>query len=240
MKEKEALVKAEKKQKKAKKTKDITVKANKKGRHVMRLMNFLRLLFPLYKIVKPFQLYGNKRVQDGPLVYVCNHYAMLDPVYPMATTREGIHFIAKKELFEAPVVGWLLRRLKGISANRDGNDVRVLLDSFKCLKNGEKICIFPEGTRNRTGEVLAPFEHGASAIAIKAKIAVLPMMIYNKPRYFRKTHVLVGEPFELDEYYGKKLTEADYKEADEKIRGAMLSMYEEHKTFLESKGKKAK
>ncbi len=236
--EEKQTIEGNEKPKKTKKKKDITVKANKKGRHVMKLMNFLRLLFPFYRLVKPFRLYGHKKVQDGPLVYVCNHYAMLDPVYPMATTWEGIHFIAKRQLFEAPVVGWLLRRLKGISANRDGNDVRVLLDSFKCLKNGEKICIFPEGTRNKTGEVLAPFEHGAAAIAIKAKVPVLPMLIYNKPRYFRRTHVIVGAPFELSEYYGRKLTEADYKEADERLRNVLLSLHAEHKAFLESKKKK--
>ncbi len=237
MEEKQSLALAEK-TKKTKKKKDITVKANKKGKHVMGWMNFIRCLFPFYKIFKPFRLYGNKKVADGACLYVCNHYAMLDPVYPMATTWEGIHFIAKKELFEAPVVGWLLRRLKGISANRDGNDVRVLLDSFKCLKNGEKICIFPEGTRNKKGTELEPFEHGASAIAIKAKVPVVPMMIYKKARIFRTAHILVGEPFEFTEYYGRRLTEADYAEADEKLRATMLELRRKHTEFLESKKKK--
>ncbi len=223
-----------------KKKKDITVKANKKGKHVMKMLNFLRIVaLPFYRLVRPFRLYGNKKVKDGACVYVCNHYTMSDPAYPIATTWEGIHFIAKKELFEAPIVGWFLRRLKGISANRDGNDVRVLLDSFKCLKNGEKICIFPEGTRNKTTAELAPFEHGASAIAIKAKVPVVPMMIYKKPRVFRKTHVIVGEPFEFSEYYDRKLTEADYAEADEKLRAIMLKLRSDHTEYLQAK-KRAK
>ncbi len=227
------------KQQKAKK-KDITTRVNRKGRHTMPLMGFIRIFcIPFFWLVRPFRIYGNKKVADGACVYVGNHYTMLDPVYPMKTTKEGIHYIAKRELFEAPVVGWVLRRLKGISANRDGNDVRVLLDSFKCLKNGEKICIFPEGTRNKSGAELEPFEHGAAAIAIKAKVPVIPMMLYKKPRYFRMTHFIVGEPFEFTEYYGRKLTAQDYEEADAKLREIMLELRRKHTEFLESKKKKA-
>ncbi len=224
---------------KEKKKKDITVKANKKGRHVMKFMNFMRIVgMPFFKLIKPFRLYGNKKVADGACLYACNHYAMLDPAYPIATTWEGIHFVAKKELFEAPVIGGILRKVKGISANRDGNDVRVLLDCFKCLKNGEKVCIFPEGTRNKTEEIFAPFEHGTAAIAIKAKVPVVPMVIYNKPRCFRRTHVIVGAPFEFSEYYGKKLTAEDHIEADKKLREIMLNLREEHTAYLQSKKQK--
>ncbi len=222
-----------------KKKGELTVKANKKGKHTMKLLTFLHIFaMPVYKLIKPFKLYGNKKVADGACIYVCNHYTMLDPAYPIATTWEGIHFVAKREIFETPVIGSVMRGVKGIKANRDGNDVRVLLDCFKCLKNGEKICIFPEGTRNKTQEDLLPFEHGAAAIAIKAKVPVVPMMIYKKPRFFRRAHVIVGEPFEFTEYYGRKLTETEYAEADERLRTAMLALKDSHTEYLNAKKKK--
>ncbi len=229
----------EAKSKKQKKKKEIIVKANKKGRHVMKFMNFLRIVgMPIFRLIKPFRLYGNKRVTDGACLYTCNHYGMFDPAYPIATTWEGIHFVAKKEAFDTPVIGGILRKVKAISANRDGNDVRTLLDCFKCLKNGEKVCIFPEGTRNKTGVDLGPFEHGATAIAIKARVPVVPMMIYKKPRCFRRAHVIVGEPFEFSEYYGKKLTNDDYVEADNKLRQIMLELRNKHAEFLALRKKK--
>ncbi len=222
-----------------KKKRDITVKANRKGRHVMGLLNFLHIVaMPIFRLIKPFRRYGNKKIADGPCVYVCNHYGMFDPAYPISTTWEGIHFVVKKSAYEAPVIGGLLRALKAIPANRDGNDVRVLLDSFKCLKNGEKLCIFPEGKRNKTGDALQPFQHGASAIAIKAKVPIVPIMLFKKPRCFRMTRVLIGEPFEFSEYYGKKLGEADYAEADERLRSIMLDLREKHAEFLANKKKK--
>ncbi len=227
-------------QKKNRKKVDITVKANKKGRHIMKLMNVLRVIvIPVYWLLKPFRFYGNRKVKDGACVYICNHYGLLDAAYPACTTWEGIHYVGKKEVNNMPIVGFFFRKVKAISANRDGNDVRALLDCFKCLKNGEKICIFPEGTRNKTGVELQPFRHGAAAIAIKAKVPIIPMMLYKKPRYFRMAHVLMGEPMELTEYYDRKLTEADYQEADQKLYDIMLNLRREHTEFLQRKKKKA-
>ncbi len=238
MKEIEKAIEVEK-SKKQKKKKDITVKANKKGRHVMKFLNFLRVFgMPIFKLIKPFRLYGEKKVGDGAYLYACNHYGMFDPAYPIATTWEGIHFVAKKEAFSTPVIGGILRKVKAISANRDGNDVRVLLDCFKCLKNGEKVCIFPEGTRNKTGIELGEFEQGVAAIAIKARVPVIPMTIYKKPRCFRRAHVIVGKPFEFSEFYGKKLTSEDYLAANERLREIMLELRIRHTEFLNSKKKK--
>ena len=234
-------VKSEPKTKKKTKKNELTVKANKKGRHVMPWLNFFKaIVVPFYWLVKPFRFYGPKKVKDGPCVYVCNHYGMFDPIYPAVTTSEGIHFIAKKELTKTPVIGWAMRKIKGIAANRDGNDLRVVMDSFKCLKNGEKIALFPEGTRNKIGAELLPFHHGAAMISIKTKAPIIPMMIYEKPRVFRMSHILIGEPFELTEYYDRKLTEEEMNEADEKIRQRMLDMRAQHREWLETKKKKGK
>jgi 1-acyl-sn-glycerol-3-phosphate acyltransferase len=234
-------IKDEKKTKKAKKVKPITVKANKKGRHYMGWLNLYRILvLPFFYLLKPYKFYGNRKPPEGACVFVCNHYTMLDIAYVASTTWEGIHFIGKRSISDAPVVGAIAASVKMIPVNRDGNDVRALLDCFKCLKNGEKLAVFPEGTRNRTDADMLPFKHGASAMAIRTKSPILPMMIYKKPKWFRKTHILIGEPFEFTEYYDKKLTDEDFDAADEKLRQIMLALREEHTKFLENKKKKGK
>ena len=227
------------KEKKAKKTKPITVKATKKGRHIIPFLNFLRIIFiPWYFLVKPFRYYGNRKVKDGACVYVINHYTLFDAVYPAATTWEGVHFVAKREVVDAPIMGAIARGVKVVPVNRDGNDVRGLLDCFKCLKNNEKIVIFPEGTRNKTGEDMLAFKHGAAIMAIRTKTPIIPMVIYNKPKLFRCTHILIGEPFELKEYYDRKLTNEEMNEADNKIRDLMLKMKAEHREYLQNKKRK--
>lgn len=224
---------------KKKKQNSILFKKNKKGRPTSHLLNFLRIIFiPFYFLVKPYRFYGKEKVPKGACVFVGNHYTLFDIVYPASTTWEGIHFLSKKENAEAPVLGSLCRAVKVISVNRDGSDVRALLDCFKCLKNGEKISVYPEGTRNKTDAEMLPFKHGAAVMAIKAKVPIVPMMLYSRPRFFRCAHILVGDPIDLSEFYDKKLTDEEVTKADDKIRDVLLDLRKEHKEYLENKKKK--
>jgi len=225
--------------KKKKKQKDITVKANKKGKHFIPLLNFLRcLVIPFYFLLKPFRYYGPRKVKDGACVYICNHYGLLDPIFTASTTWEGIHYVCKRSLLDVPILKGLLKSVKVIPVNRDGKDVRGLLDCFKCLKNGEKVAIFPEGTRNKVGADMLPFKHGAAAMAIKTKSPIVPVVMYKKPKLFRCTHVLIAEPFELSEYYDRKLTDEDFAQVDEKLRDFMLDMRAKHTEYLQNKKQK--
>lgn len=216
--------------------------ANKKGSHVMPLMNFLRFLFyPIHFIVYPYKLYGHKKVGRGAYIYVGNHYCIWDVFYPARTTGEGIHYLMKDTVFSAPVLGNWACHVGGIPAMRDGSDVRTLMDSIKVLKNGEKISLFPEGTRNKTsGDEFLPFHGGAALLAIKTKTPVVPFVICNRPRVFHVTHVMFGEPMELTEYYGKRMTAEDYAEADEKLKNRLYELREEHRAYLSGKKKKKK
>lgn len=221
-----------------KKNKSILYKKTKDGRHVSGWINFARFVgVPFYWLFKPFRYFGNRKVKDGACLYVCNHYTMFDAAYPVYTTSEGIHYIAKKENFETPFVRTIFRGIKAICVNRDGNDVRGMLDAFKCLQNGEKVAIYPEGTRNKTDAEMLPFHHGASVIAAKNKVPIVPIMLYSRPRLFRMTHVLIGEPFELTEYYDVKMTAREIEEADNKIRDIMLNMRKAHTEYLQNKKK---
>ena len=230
----------EKDVKNKKKEKSILFKTNKKGRKIHLFMNVLRVLVvPILFLVKPFRYYGNHKVKDGACVYIGNHYSATDPLYFFTTTWEGVHFVYKSNLKKTPVIGWALRKLKGIPANRDGADIRTLLDCLKCLKNGDKLALFPEGMRNKTSEEMLEFKHGAAMLSIRAKVPIIPLVIYKRPRLFRVTHVLVGEPIELTEYYDKKLKEEDFAEIDKMLKDHMLNMKEEHKKYLQAKQSKA-
>ena len=85
---------------------------------------------------------------------------------------------------------------------------------------------------------MLPFKHGAAVMAIKAKVPVIPVMLYSKPRFFRCAHVLVGDPVDLSEFYDRKLTDEEATKADDKIREVMLGLRQEHKEYLENKKKK--
>lgn len=217
----------------------IAFKVDKNGRHVNGWCSFLRnCIAPFVRLFYPFRYYGNRKVKDGAGLYVMNHYRMVDPIYPLLTTKEGIHFIGKKEMFSMPIYGFFCKKVKAIGVSRDGTDVRGFMDSLKCLKKGDKVCICPEGTRNKTEEIFLPFKSGAAMLAIRAKAPVIPIVIYNKARFLRTTHVLIGEPMEFTEYYDRKLTEDLLQEADERILQKFWEMRNAHTDYLASKKKR--
>ncbi len=234
--------KLEKKREKAMAKRKLLFPANKKGLHIMPAMNFLRILFyPIHFLVYPFKLHGHKKVGPGACIYFGNHYCIWDVFYPAHTTWEGIHFLLKESLLTAPILGPWICRVGGIPALRDGSDYRTLMDAMKVLKNGEKLSLFPEGTRNKVSdEEFLPFHGGAAMLAIKTKSPIIPFVICNRPRVFHVTHVMFGEPMELSEYYDKRMTAADYAEAEEKLKQRLYDLREEYRASVADKKKKKK
>ncbi len=243
--EKKAAKKAAKREKiRAKRAKKGVVffKKNKKGKCISKTFNFLRILFyPIHRLVYPFKFFGPHKVADGACIYVGNHYGLFDVFFPARTTWEGIHYIAKQSVLDTPVVGAFAQNMGIFGAMRDGSDFRVLMDSIKALRNGEKVGVFPEGTRNKRkdGELL-PFHGGAAMMAIKAKAPIIPFIICKKPRPFHMTHIVFGEPMELTEYYDKKLTAEEYEEADNLLRNKLYELRDNHYQALAEKKAKRK
>lgn len=235
-------MKREGEQKKAveKKEKLVQFKANKKGYHVSHLMNFLRFVFyPVHALVYPFRLHGYKKVGKGACIYVGNHYCLWDVFYPAHTTKEGIHYLAKMGVLNAPVVGPIAKKVGVIGVMRDGSDVRTLMDSMRVLKNGEKISMFPEGTRNmKSDDEFLPFHGGASLMAIKTKTPIVPFVICNRPHVFRMTHVMFGEPFELSDFYDRKLTPEEYEAADNILKNRLYMLKNEYNSSIAKKRKR--
>ncbi|MBP5242850.1 MAG: 1-acyl-sn-glycerol-3-phosphate acyltransferase [Clostridia bacterium] len=230
---------SEEKKDKKKKEYSILQPVNKKGRHVNIPALIARLAIAFVWLMYPFRFYGHRKVKDGAFLYVYNHYRIWDVAYAACTTSEGLHYVAKSELKKSFI--WpICKAVKMIVVDRDGSDARGLMDMLRCLKNGEKVVIAPEGTRNKTDAEMLPFHNGVALLAIKTKTPVVPIVIYKKPKLFRMAHILVGEPFELSEYYGQKPTDEVLTEATEKIRQRMLDMKREHTQFLEEKKNKKK
>lgn len=218
---------------------DLSFHTTRKGKKISIMLIVLRILcVPFFFLIYPFHFYGNRKVKDGPCIYIGNHYRIWDVVYPAMTTWEGLHYIAKKSISENKFMGFFCKRLKIISVNRDGNDARAVIDAIRALRNGEKVSIYPEGTRNKTDAEMLPFKPGAAMFAIRTKTPIVPIMQYKKAKPFRVAHLIIGDPFELTEFYDKKLTAEDYERADRILYDRLISMRKEHEAFLASKKKK--
>ena len=196
-----------------------------------------KFMVAVTQILFPFKLVGAEKVEDGACVLVGNHYRIWDIVHMACTTKEKVHFITKKELYKNKFLAHLCSIVEAIPVSRDGQDAKAVMTALRYLKNGEKISMFPEGTRNRTEEELLPLKGGAAMFAIKARVPVYPVMCPHKTRLFRRTKILVGDPIDLSAFYERRLTAEDYAAAEEVIREKML---ETKRAAVEAFGKKKK
>jgi 1-acyl-sn-glycerol-3-phosphate acyltransferase len=112
-----------------------------------------------------------------PCVYVVNHQSMVD-ILAVYATRLPFLWVSKIQNFYAPFLGWNMW-LNGYVPLRRGHlpSIRRMLRRAEAeLRSGASLCVFPEGTRSKDGE-LKPFYRGAFWIAVRAGVPVVPIVV---------------------------------------------------------------
>lgn len=176
--------------------------------------------------------------KDEPVLYVGNHTSFFDIVltYPLVVRPTG--YIAKKEMLKAPLLKDWMKHLHCIFLDRDNpkEGLKSILEAIDKIKNGISICIFPEGTRNKTPETLMPFHEGSFKIADKSGCPIIPMTLVNSSAVFedqfpkiRKAHVIIeyGKPIYLNE-----LTKEERKKIGSKVQGIIAETYDKNRQNL--------
>ena len=204
-------------------------------------MNFFQKI-PIFffSLLYPIKVYGKENIPERGSVLVCNHFRAIDCGFIARICDKDIKYLAKKEIFKTKLITKIVRSYGGIPIDRENPDMKSLLEAIKEIKKGNKLCIFPEGRRNVSGTSdLQDIKGGSIIFSIKAKCPIVPIMMLKKAKIFRTTHIILGKPVELSDYYGKKLTEDDMKDLAEIVR---LKMIEQQNLLKQSliKGKKKK
>ncbi len=157
----------------------------------------------------------------GPVVLVSNHLHLLDPPLVAASCARRVHPMAKRELFETPLVGWVLWPYGAFPVRRFSADMGALRAARGYLRSSEVVLMFPEGTRSKDAR-LHPALPGAAMVALLASAPVIPVAITGTEeirvpstlfRWLRrnrlKIHVVFGEPFDL-QYGGAEARHAEH------------------------------
>ena len=202
-------------------------------------MNFFQKI-PIFffSLLYPIKVYGKENIPKGGAVLVCNHFRAIDCGFIARICDKDIKYLAKNELFKNKLFSKIIRSYGGIPIDRDNPDMKSLLEAIKEIKKGNKLCIFPEGKRNVTGTAdLQEIKGGSVIFSVKAKCPIVPIMMLKKAKIFSRTKIIIGKPFELSDYYGKKLSEEDIDKLDQIVREKMIEQQNILKQ-LSSKGKK--
>jgi len=115
---------------------------------------------------------------EGGMIVAANHRSFLDPfvIGTLLPWRRPMHYVAKVELFENRWQGWILNRLGAYPVRRGQSDTETVATSAAILERGGALCIFPEGTRIRSGSLASP-HRGVGRLALESGAAVMPIAV---------------------------------------------------------------
>ena len=113
---------------------------------------------------------------NGPLLIVPNHVSYADPPLVSISVSRPIYYMAWRQLFQVPGLGWLIRRLRAFPVEIETPNSRGPREAVRLLQAGAAVMIFPEGGRSPDGR-LQQFKPGAFRLAASLGIPVLPVTI---------------------------------------------------------------
>jgi len=137
-----------------------------------------------------FQLAGTENVpRTGGALVAFNHVSYLDFIfggYAAQPSGRLIRFMAKRETFDHPVSGPLMRSMHHISVDR-AEGAGSMMKAIDYLRRGEVVGIFPEATISRSFEI-KELKSGATRIAAEAGVPLVPAVLWGTQRMMTKDH----------------------------------------------------
>ncbi len=143
---------------------------------------------------------GRKNFKGETYIVVCNHNSLLDPPLSSPGIPEANKTIAKIEMAKIPLFGLIYKR-GSVLVDRKSDESRKqsYADMKKVLDMGLHMCIYPEGTRNKTKEPLQRFHDGAFRLAVDTNTPVIPSLLFHTKKVmpFNKTFYFWPHPVEM-------------------------------------------
>ncbi len=177
----------------------------------------------------PVRIKGKENFAPGEnYIVVCNHNAFIDVPVSSPGIPGGNKTIAKKELAKTPVFG-MLYAMGSVLVDRNSEASRR--ESFTSMKNilgmGLHMCIYPEGTRNRTNQPLKSFHDGAFRLAIATGKPLMPSLIFGSRKVMPEKPVFSLFPHRMGFHFlpPVKIGAADTVES---LKGKLFAIMSEH------------
>jgi 1-acyl-sn-glycerol-3-phosphate acyltransferase len=197
------------------------------------IYSFWQLLgrFVVFPFLFRVNVAGVDRVPDeGAIIVASNHFTNFDPILTGSYIRRYLTFMAKRELVESLLVGWLCRQWGVLPVSRDGMDLAAVRQMLRILRSGQAMVMYPEGTRSRDGRLHEP-QPGAAYAAMKLGAPVIPVSIWGTEAFSWRRRLTkgrmpvklrIGHPLDLGRRPGR-IPDDELHEAGEKIMRAIAA-----------------
>lgn len=169
--------------------------------------------------------------KDEAVLYVGNHRSYFDILLTYVRVPRPTGYMAKVEMLRYPSLSTWMKYLHCIFLDR--RDIKAgmksILNAIEKVKSGISICIFPEGTRNKTDQMFLEFHDGSFKIAEKSGCPIVPISINNAGAIFedhipkvKKAHVVIeyGQPI-----YTKELSKEEKRRISAMVQETIKENY---------------
>ena len=131
----------------------------------------------IFKIMYRLEVHGTENLPDhNEYIAASNHLSSLDPPLVCGVLNKGGAFMAKKELFNNPLLRWWLNWLGAFAVDRDNLSISTIKTAMQIKKTGWVLGIFPQGTRQDPGKI-TNITKGFASLAKKTKCGIVPIGI---------------------------------------------------------------
>ena len=140
----------------------------------------------------------------GGCILTPNHASFLDPpIVGSGVSKRVVHFMARDNLFDAPVLGWWYRKIGTIAIDRTKGDLAALRSAIQYLKSGNVVCLFPEGTRSLDGAIQEA-KGGVGFLIAKSGVPVVPVYLDGTYRAWPKGSIWI-KPAKIRVTFGQAI-----------------------------------
>lgn len=188
------------------------------------------VIWPFFNLFHPCKAIGRENVPEGAAILCPNHTRMSDPFFVVFALGLKVkpRVMAKAEVMRVPFIGWILKKAGVFAVERGKSDVGAVKEAIKCLKGGDKLLLFPEGTRHKDGTLDESGKTGAAMFSVRTGAPLVPIYIPAEKKWFRRTPVVFGEPF-LPQVEGRKGSAEEYKAIAKELMSRIAALEEQAK-----------
>lgn len=154
------------------------------------------VLRPIGALLYPQRFSGLENIPEGAAIFCAPHSNIADPILIsfVLGRKTYVHHLAKEESKTTFVFGWLMRKAGSIFVKRGERDIDSFKKCMRVLKDGEKLIVFPEGTRVH-GDAVVPPKSGVIHMAARLHVPIVPVYIPRDKKLFRIVPTVVGTPY---------------------------------------------
>ncbi len=189
-------------------------------------MDVFFFLVGIRRIIK-----GKQNFKKGEnYVVICNHNSLMDPPLSSPAIPGANKTIAKIEMAKVPIFGLIYKSGSVLVDRKSEESRRASYQKMKeVLRLGLHMCIYPEGTRNKTSEPLQRFHDGAFRLAVDADKAIIPALIFNTAKVLPRKFFFFW-PVKVEMHFLPQIgvTGKTVKQVKEEAFNIMRSYYLQH------------